>query len=234
MALPIEAGYLLDGLKRVRRYTARSHAVVEGELAGKIVAVVISGVGKMAACRAAEILLAGHSPRWLCSAGFAGALDTALARNQLVLPHEVWDLQGDPIEVNREAPELPGIDRTRGRLISVDRIVTRSADKADLRLLHQAELIDMETYAVALLARERGLRFLSVRVISDDATTELPPEVARLLAHSGSYRVGAAVRSIWQRPAALKDFWTLHARAMQAADRLATCLRALIERLEIP
>ena len=82
-----------------------------------------------------------------------------------------------------------------------------------------------------MLARERLLRFLSVRVISDDASAELPPEIASLLAHTGSYRVGAALRALWQRPGALKDFWTLHARALESADRLASCIRRLIEAL---
>ena len=73
MALPIEVGYLCDSLKRVRKYTAQTHSIIEGELAGKIVAVVLSGPGKAAARRGAEVLIAGHRPRWLLSAGFAGA-----------------------------------------------------------------------------------------------------------------------------------------------------------------
>ena len=121
--------------------------------------------------------------------------------------------------------------RTRGRLLTVDRLIASSAEKAELRQLHGADLIDMETSAVALLARERSLRFLAVRVISDDASAELPPEVAPLLAHSGSYRMGVALRAIWHRPRALKDFWTLHARALESADRLASCIRRLIETL---
>jgi len=75
------------------------------------------------------------------------------------------------------------------------------------------------------------LRYLSVRVISDDASAELPAEIASLLVHTGSYRVGAALSALWQRPGALKDFWTLHARALESADRLASCLRRLIDTL---
>ena len=86
MALPIEAGYLTDSLKKVRKYSARSHTVVEGELAGKVVAVILAGVGRKAARAGAEVLIAGHRPRWLFSAGFAGALDPSLARNDLVRP----------------------------------------------------------------------------------------------------------------------------------------------------
>ena len=110
-------------------------------------------------------------------------------------------------------------------------MIARAAEKAELRREHQADLLDMETSAVALVARERAVRFLGVRVISDDASAELPPEVARLLTQTGSYRVGVAMRAVWDRPSALKDFWTLHSRAMEASDRLARCIKRVLELL---
>lgn len=229
MAMPIEAGYLSDALRKVRRYSARTHSIVEGELSGKLVVLVISGPGKAAARRGAEVLLAGHRPRWLLSAGFAGALDPTLRRNDLVLPDEIVDQDGTKAVVDVDLPQIPGVQRTGGRLITVDRVILRPADKAELRRQQGADLVDMETSVLAALARERSLRFLSVRVISDDAQTELPAEVARLLTHTGSYRLGVALRSIWHRPAAVKDFVSLHAQAMQAADRLGSCLQRLVE-----
>jgi adenosylhomocysteine nucleosidase len=229
MALPIEAGYLLDSMTRVRRYSARAHSIVEGELAGKLLAIIVSGPGETAARLGAELLIAGHRPRTVISAGFAGALDPGLARNALVLPHEVCDLHGQRLEVEGLTSPPPGINRASGRLLTIDRVITGQSEKADLRALHHADLIDMETMAIALLSRERSFRFLSVRIISDTAAEELPPEVARLLSHSGTYRVGVAIRAIWQRPSALKDFWALHARALESADRLARCLTRILE-----
>lgn len=228
MALPIEAGYLADSLTKLRRYSARSHTILEGELAGKIVAMVISGPGSSAARRGAELLLAGHRPRWIVSAGFAGGLNPALARNDLVLPREVIDLKRNLIPIGGDLPPLSGVGPEGGRLLTVDRVIVRSVEKVELRKTYGADLVDMETSALAALARERALRFLSVRVISDDAHAELAPELARLLSHSGSYRVGLAMRAIWHRPAALKDFWTLHARALEASDRLAECLKRIL------
>jgi adenosylhomocysteine nucleosidase len=231
MALPIEAGYLCDSLTKVRKYTARKHTIVEGELGDKIVAVVLSGAGRKAARLGAEMLIAGHRPSWLFSAGFAGGLDPALARNDLVIPDQVVDSEGNQVDIDTSVFDLPETVRTRGRLLTMDRIIASSAEKAKIRQEHQADLIDMESSALALIARERLLRFLSVRVISDEASTELPPEIASMLAHTGSYRAGAALRALWQRPGALKDFWTLHARALESADRLASCIRRLIETL---
>ncbi len=72
-ALPLEVGDVIDNLRRVRKYQAASLSVVEGEHQGKIVAVAIGGAGRLAARRATELLVDGHRPSWIISAGFAGA-----------------------------------------------------------------------------------------------------------------------------------------------------------------
>lgn len=231
MALPTEAGYFIDRLKRVRRYKARSLTVIEGELEGRVLALVVSGVGPAAARRGAERLLDGHRPRLLVSAGFAGALDPALNRNDLVVAQSVANPSGETIEIDGGLVDDVEAIRRVGKLLLVDRVITESTEKARLREEHGADLIDMETFAVAVAARDRGVPFASLRVVSDDARSELPPEVARLINASGSRRVGAALRAIWERPSAAKDFWALHSQAAEAADRLAKGLQVLLRGL---
>lgn len=232
MAMPMEAGYLIDRLERVHRYKARSLTVVEGELEGRVLAVIVSGVGLDSARRGAARLLDGHRPRVLVSAGFAGALNPELNRNDLAIPRAVVNLAGDEtIAIDAEwADAVPAIRRVE-KLLLVDRVITEAGEKARLRDEHGADLIDMETFGVAAAARDRGVPFASLRVVSDDARSELPPEIARMLNTSGSYRVGAALRAIWGRPSAAKDFWTLHAHALEAADRLANGLQVLLRGL---
>jgi adenosylhomocysteine nucleosidase len=75
------------------------------------------------------------------------------------------------------------------------------------------------------------VRFLAVRIVSDDARAELPPEVATIMTKSGSYRVGAALRALWNRPSSLKDFWALHEQALESADRLAGFLEHCLDGL---
>src|SRR2546423_12744693 len=74
-ALPVEVGFLIDRLSKVRKYSGPDFSVIEGECAGKVVAVVVAGLGRDSARRGTEFLLLGHRPRWVVSAGFAGALD---------------------------------------------------------------------------------------------------------------------------------------------------------------
>ena len=196
-ALGIELGPFLAKLENVRKYRGRRFTVIEGELAGKLVAVVLAGAGRRNAQSGAEALLAGHRPSWVVSAGFAGALDPTLRRNDLVLAHEVVNLEGRRYGIDLAVPEGQGL-RT-GRLLTVDEIVRTAAEKAELRRAHGADVVDMETSAVAALCAERGVRFLSARVVSDEAGTDLPPEVLAILGRSGGLRLGAAVGAIWRR-----------------------------------
>ena len=230
-ALSMEVGVLTDGLKRIRKYQTASLPIIEGEHDGKIVAVVIAGPGRTAARRATELLIAGHRPSRIISAGFAGALNPTLNRNDLALPEEIRDLDGGHFPIVRPETLGAGIRHLTGRLLTVDRLILDSAEKAELHRTSGADLVDMESSAVAAVCGEKLVRFLSVRVISDDARTDLPREVAALLVRSGSYRVGAAVRAIWNRPASLKDFWALHERALEAADRLAKFVMRCFEDL---
>ena len=98
--------------------------MIEGEYAGKIVAVAIGGMGRRGRRRAAEVLIAGHRPRWLISAGFAGALNPAFARNDLIVAR-----RGDrPRRWTRivvdQPPELgASVQHAKGRLLTVDQLV---------------------------------------------------------------------------------------------------------------
>ena len=232
-ALSMEVGYLVDRLHRVRKYHAAALPVVEGELGGKIVAIAIGGMGRDAARRAAGLLIDGHRPSWMISAGFAGALHPELKRNDLVLPEEVIDLEGRRIPIEVPEPLRRAATPLRGRLLTVDRVIFGSAEKRELRQTTGADLLDMETSAIAEFCAQRLVRFLSLRVISDDAHTELPREIASIVTKSGSYRVGAALRAIWNRPSSLKDFWALHEHALESADRLADGVERCVGELTV-
>ena len=231
-ALSIEVAPLLARLENVRKYSGPKFAVVEGEYAGKVVAVVLAGVGRVRAQRGAEILLDGHRPRWIVSAGFAGGLDPVLKRNDLVLASEVVNLAGRRYVIDLALPPGAAAQGLRsGRLLTVDEIVRTAAEKAALRRGHAADLVDMETSSVAALCEERGIRFLSVRVISDEASTDLPPEVLAILGRSGGLRLGAALGAVWKRPGSVKDLLALRTTANQAAEVLCRFLLGAVPQL---
>jgi adenosylhomocysteine nucleosidase len=231
-ALPIEVGRLFGRFQDIRKYSNDRHTVVEGLCGGKLTVLVVTGPGRAAARRGAQLLYAGHRPHWLLSAGFGGALDPSLTRNDVVLAREVADTDGLRWSIDVVIhEETKGPKFVSGRLLTVDRIVRTAREKAELRQQFSADVVDMESSGVAAFCGERGVKFLSLRVVSDDAGSDLPPEIVSILGRSGGYRVGAALGAVWRRPASLKEMWTLREHALAAADRLAEIVPEVISRL---
>lgn len=231
-ALSIEVAPFLARLKDVRKYASDRHTVIEGLYGPKLVTLIVAGPGRKASRRGTELLLAGHRPRWVVSSGFAGALDPALARYALLLPDEVLDPEGNLARVGLEIRgESDGPAIKTGRLATVDAIIRTAAEKAELREQTGAVAVDMETAAVARICAERAVRFLALRIVSDPADVDLPPEVLSILGPSGGYRVGAALGAIWKRPASIKDMFRLREHALEAARRLGEALAWTIGRL---
>ena len=235
-ALSVEVGYLLDRLTRVRKYRGPRYTVLEGEHEGKVVALIVGGAGRAAARRAGALLIDGHRPRWVVSAGFGGALDPSLRRNDTLLATEIVDPDGQAITVETPLSLSTSENAPRilpGRLVTCDAIVRTAAEKVALRVRTGGDVVDMESSALAALCGERGVGFLSVRVVSDEASVDLPKELGALMNHTGSYLVGAALRAVWNRPSSLKDLLALHNHASEAADRLAAVVLAAVAGLPV-
>lgn len=201
----------------------------EGLLAGKRVAWVVGGAGVDAAARAAALLVEGHRPRRLASAGFAGGLDPALPRGALVAPATV--LREGEGGLAMEPGVCPGAEST-GAIVTVDAVVTTAAAKRALGERTGAAVVDMETWAVARAAAAAGIPCVSVRVVSDAAGDELPSDIARLVApQSGLRRAGAALAAIGRKPAAAATLWRLWEQAVVDARVLALALERLVAAL---
>ena len=89
----------------------------------------------------------------------------------------------------------------------------------------------MESLFVGQVCRDYGTSFGSVRVISDDIETDLPPEIRGMLGSSKVFRVGAALGAVWNRPSSAQDLWNLREIANRASESLARFVCShLIER----
>ena len=236
-AVPIEA----DPFERLAtdrvETLAGGLAFHEGLVAGHRVAWCVAGVGGEAAARAARLMIDGHHPAVLVSAGFAGGLDASLVRGAAVRPGRSVSHDGsDPIPLVTR----PGSDSTGGypslgdppTIVTADRIVRTVAEKRALLAASGGRLVDMETHAVARVARAAGLPCGCVRVISDDASQELPCEVADLARpQSAMRRFGAAIGAVGRRPRAALDLWRLYEHAVVDGKTLAAALEAFCREL---
>lgn len=199
--------------------------ILEGTVADRRVAWCVAGVGRAAASRAAERLVAGHRPRLLVTAGFAGGLDPRLPRGGVVRPTRVVTAAGDaPLSLVPGSDGGP-CDVGPVTIVTVDAIQASADAKRALALRSGGQVVDMETHAVATVAAAAGLPCAAVRVISDDAAQNLPAEVARLSRPQPTLRrLGAALAAIGRRPGAAVDLWRLYEHAVVDAKTLAGAL----------
>ena len=218
-ALGIEAGALLDRMKQTQTTQGNGFKYHQGLLAGRNYVLVESGVGCERALQATDHLLSIFKPGRILSAGFAGALDPQLTRHAIYWPTRI-------ISADDAIPVPDG--KHPKTLLTVDQVADTREEKRRLREATGADLVDMESYAVARYCREKNIPFQSVRIVFDLADEELPKEIRRLTAPKQSLarQFGTLTSVFFKRPSCVLDLYHLKERALVAADCLAVELES--------
>lgn len=144
------------------------------------------GVGPRRSGAALEAVLgdAKRRPEGILMLGVAGALDPGMETGGLVVAESyVLDAEEgvDNIAPDSEMMELAEtaaaglrMPVSRGRSLTVDRLISNSRERRQLRERYGTSSVNMEDHAVATAAGTAGVPFLSVRVILDTARQRLP------------------------------------------------------------
>jgi nucleoside phosphorylase len=132
--------------------------------------------------RNAALALADAGVSALLSFGTAGGLDPRLAPGALVCPRGVLNMDRkrfatDEAWRERLVARCPEIPMAEGDLLSTRGVLLNAGIKYMAHAQSQAVAADLESAAVAAVATERGLPFLVLRAIVDDAEASLPDEI---------------------------------------------------------
>ena len=233
-ALPMEVNPFWDRCTKTRKYSGgdfvfRGGRYGEGDAIR--VAAVQTGIGFARARRATEALIDAHTPSWVVSCGFSGALDRDLKVGNIVTATEIVDTHGNEVSLDVNMPEDREAGCFVGKILTADEMVREVAQKVILGEQTGALAVDMESLAVAQVCRERKTPFMAVRVISDDMSADLPPEVLSVMGSTGTVRFGAAIGAVWKRPESVKQMWHLRSTAARAAENLASFLDGVVTQL---
>lgn len=194
-----------------------------GDHAGRAVSVVLSGVMRQRAADAAEWVVRHLQPAEVVLAGVAGGLDPTLRIADVVQPARVVDAMGGA------AFRPTDYDAASGTLITIDEVARLPDQKAALREQHGADAVDMETAAAARVCVSHHVPWRCVRTISDDARTELPPGLMKLIDADGRIQWRTTIGVLAQQPRRIGSLIVL-ARAMRrATTALAGALVEMIE-----
>lgn len=180
-AMEREAAPLVRGWRRTTvTDSSRSFVVLENEEQ----VVVISGVGRKNAERAARAAVTRYAPGTLISIGLAGALIRSLKAGSVVTPNVVVDAaDGSEYRCAFAGGSIGG-----GILVTADAIASAEVKQKLVEQFH-ALVVDMEAAAVARVAREAQAGFRCVKAISDEADFVMPP-LARFVGPDGRFQSG--------------------------------------------
>lgn len=224
-ALQQEAVGILDRLTRIRTTRGNDWTFHTGKTADMSAAVVVSGVGQKNAENAAHILIDVFAPKLICSAGYAGGLSKRLKQSDIGIPQQVLRFSdGQALDLSPPIPQKTKPVPDRLTLITVNDVVKSPNQKRQLNKQTGAEIVDMETFAVAEVCRIREIPFISIRVIFDAVDDPIPPDITAILESmdKGAFRFsGTIIGGIWSRPSVVLDLVSLKHRAFTATERLA-------------
>jgi adenosylhomocysteine nucleosidase len=165
----------------------------------------LSGIGPdRARCAAHSLLAAGADS--LVSWGCAAGLDPALSPGTLLLAQAVEapgrrcyrvDLRWRECVRTRLMGSIAFAD---GAIASTSTVLGCPGQKATLFESTHAVAADMESGAVADVARQKGKPFLVVRAVSDPATLGMPKSVLREMDSWGRIRLARLVAAAFRNP----------------------------------
>ncbi len=228
-AMPMEAAGIVDRLERKKTTCGNGRTFHTGLFGNSRVALVESGVGQEKATSATEVLIDVFAPERIVSAGYGGGLSKRLKRFNVCFPEMLIRLSdGARLDLAEPIPKFveAEVGPVKGKLalLTADRVIDTPVEKFSLGRETGAELVDMESFAVAEVCRNRAVPFRAIRVVLDDAEEELPKDMQRILKHAevgGARLAGSVLGSLFRRPTSLLDLFSLKQRALEAADRLA-------------
>jgi adenosylhomocysteine nucleosidase len=187
-----------------------------GRLHGMPVVMVANGPGPKLAGDAVDVVKEHRKMDRLISIGFCGGLQPSLGAGDIFVATEVVGV-GPAL-----APSSTRSFKT-GKLLSIDRVVSTAAEKAELA--QTADAVEMEAAAVATRARDWNMPFYAVRVVTDTYAETFPLEFNHMRSKDGRFSrvriLGAALR----RPfAVFPELIKLNSRTKRAARALGDFL----------
>ncbi len=195
-AMEQECEILRSHIEHCQTQKIGTSTIYSGEIAGKKVALLQSGIGKVAAATGTTSLINAINPKVIINTGSAGGLDTNLKIGDIVVSKEVAHHDADVTAFGYEIGQLPANparflanddliniamqavkkmnkNAVLGLVLSGDQFINSSAKINKIRTaFNDVSACEMEAAAVAQVCHSFEVPFVIVRAISDVADCE--------------------------------------------------------------
>ncbi len=184
-----------------------------------------SGVGPENARLAAEMLI-NHGVTRLLSWGCAAALNETLKPGDLVITDTLVDTEFSRFELNPDE-----LNKTLnllqehlviycGTLAETKNIVSASTDKKQIHANTGADILDMESVAIAKVAKQHNLSFLAIRAVADPVTMNLPKAISYAIDSEGEVVLSKLLYFLLLHPSELPELIKLGRYFHSAKNKL--------------
>jgi len=195
----------------------------------------VSGASPARAEDMARDLVEKYGCTSLLSFGVSGALSDALKPGDVALARAVILRDGTRIAaspvfaplLSREAAAA-GIVLRHVDMADAGEVISDAAAKRALGRRTGAHAVDMESGAVAHVAREMGVPFTALRAISDGVDHALPHAALGAVGPGGDIRVMTTILRLMLRPQDLPAMMRLAAGSSRGFKSLGRCARDLV------
>ncbi|MFP1733684.1 5'-methylthioadenosine/S-adenosylhomocysteine nucleosidase [Lonsdalea quercina] len=225
-AMEQEVILLRDQIQNRQTIQRAGCEIYTGQLHGVDVALLKSGIGKVAAALGTTLLLEHCRPDVVINTGSAGGLASSLKVGDIVVSSEVRYHDADVTAFGYEAGQMAGcpaafvadenlivqaeqaiaklaLNAVRGLVVSGDAFINGAEPLARIRnTFPQAVAVEMEATAIGHVCHQFGVPFVVVRAISDvaDQVSHLSfDEFLSVAAKQSTLMVEALVQSLGQQ-----------------------------------
>jgi len=237
-ALKIEAGLFLNKLKHPRRL---DHGIRLGEIAGRSVAIIATGVGMKRAAKQTRLFLNLVQPARLLCCGFGGGTLASQKTGDLVAGKRLFQEtgNGDFLDVSALLDSdlgqtlfgsaSNGLEVVFNGIATCSKPVLKASRKTALGAQYPIGAVDMESVAVLEAAASAGVVGACLRSITDTTDETLPDGVQDIIDKEGQPSVRMAAGHLAMHPNQIPGVLHLRKRAKIAGGTLT---QAVVKWLE--
>jgi adenosylhomocysteine nucleosidase len=168
-ALPAESSEFLSRLRNRSRADRNGITTIRGEIGGREVEVLHTGVGERVCRQRLGKFLGDQRFDLLISTGFAGALNDELQVGDLLLAKNF-----STVELNEKRSSVSRLPIHMADLLTAPTLIDSSDERTEIARRSGAVAVDMETEFIARACAAHGIPLLSLRVITDTPCAPFP------------------------------------------------------------
>jgi len=218
-------------LRNLQSTAVGDFEVLRAQIGRAAVDFVVTGMGLENARKGAEASMS--LPHDICIAsGLAGALKETHKVGDILAARAVQHLgKSKTIECSRNLC-MAAIENkaTEAKMfLTVEELISTAEKKRQLSPF--ADAVDMESFAILSVAKQKNLPAVAIRVISDRFDQDMPASIDTTIDERGHVKIGGVVRQVASHPLQLPALIRLGRQSRTAADALCHFLEAFIKEL---